>query len=206
MEEIYKLLIDYKEIYPLSFWIFIILVPTILTIIIWTLTRKKKSSIVEQPKISQINRTVFIPKENSLNRIEKQKNTSISEVPPTVIYENKKTIQENSVSEPKFNYTIVPKEKPETIPVKVEEPVIKQKSKPKETLPTAKLEPLKSKGIVQFVNYDLQKVESIDSYPVLRFPKKGTVVRSYRLGNTKRRGFKEESFQISLISILGRTF
>lgn len=42
-----------------------------------------------------------------------------------------------------------------------------------------------------------QKIKS-SSYPVLIIPKKGCVVRSHREGRTRMRGYKEESFQISL--------
>ncbi|MBL0102402.1 MAG: hypothetical protein IPP51_00680 [Bacteroidetes bacterium] len=45
-----------------------------------------------------------------------------------------------------------------------------------------------------------------NSYPIFRFPKKGTVVRSYRIGNTKRRGYKEEPFQKSIERYFGKEF
>lgn len=46
-----------------------------------------------------------------------------------------------------------------------------------------------------FVKYDLKFTEFTESYPVLRIPKKGCIIRSHRFGKSKRRGFKEESFQ-----------
>ena len=40
-------------------------------------------------------------------------------------------------------------------------------------------------------------------YPLIRIPKKGCIVRSYRTGSTKRRGYKESSFQKSLDKTIG---
>ncbi len=90
----------------------------------------------------------------------------------------------------------------------VEQVEVKQKAKTqkKEQLPKAKEETTKSKNEVVFVNYQISKVEITNTYPVFRFPQKGTVVRSYRLGNTKRRGFKEESFQNSIEYYFGKQF
>lgn len=73
-------------------------------------------------------------------------------------------------------------------------------------LPIAKVETAKSKYEVDFVNYAISKVLTTNSYPVFRFPKKGTVVRTFRFGNTKRRGFKEESFQKSIEKHFGKDF
>jgi len=51
------------------------------------------------------------------------------------------------------------------------------------------------------VDYDgtaiSQKI-NISSYPVLKFPKKKGVVRSHREGRVRKRGYKEESFQVAL--------
>lgn len=46
-----------------------------------------------------------------------------------------------------------------------------------------------------FVNYHLDIPECIESYAVLRIPQKDCIIRSHRYGKSKRRGFKEESFQ-----------
>ncbi len=72
------------------------------------------------------------------------------------------------------------------------------KSELKEELPLSKVE--------TFVDYDSSKAETTISYPVCRFPKKGTVVRSFRLGKTKRRGIKEELFQKSIELYFGKDF
>lgn len=57
-----------------------------------------------------------------------------------------------------------------------------------------------------YVNYSITRNDQIEQYPILRVPKKGTVVRSYRLGSSKRRGFKEESFQKLIQTVFDNDF
>lgn len=59
---------------------------------------------------------------------------------------------------------------------------------------------------VLFVKYDIKIESNTSFYPIYCFPKKGTVVKSYKLGKTKLRGFKEESFQNSIEKIFGKDF
>ena len=56
------------------------------------------------------------------------------------------------------------------------------------------------------VEYKPNIEENLGSYPVLRIPKKGCVVRSHREGKTRRRGFKEEVFQNSINQYFGVHF
>jgi hypothetical protein len=56
------------------------------------------------------------------------------------------------------------------------------------------------------VNYTSSLLEQTSAYPMFKFPKKGTVVRSYRKGKTKRRGYKEKDFQESIITVFGSHF
>ena len=79
-------------------------------------------------------------------------------------------------------------------------------TKPKEPLSGTIVEPKVAEQEIKFVNYDLGKPENKNSFPLLRFPKRDTVVRSYRSGNTKRRGYKEESFQNSITRYFGKDF
>lgn len=60
--------------------------------------------------------------------------------------------------------------------------------------------------IIRRVNYSVSSGENLDSYPVLRVPKMGCVVRTHRLGSTKRRGYKEESFQTTIEHFFGSNF
>lgn len=57
-----------------------------------------------------------------------------------------------------------------------------------------------------FVNYRLRLPESLDWYPILRIPKKGCIIRSHRYGNSKRRGYKELSFQNSMSRYFSKQF
>lgn len=51
---------------------------------------------------------------------------------------------------------------------------------------------------ILFVNYTCNLVSRITHYPILKIPKKGSVIRSHSYGKTNRRGFKEEDFQKEL--------
>jgi very-short-patch-repair endonuclease len=82
----------------------------------------------------------------------------------------------------------------------------KGKSEKADPLPKAKTESARATDKILLVDYDITRQTLSDSYPQLRFPKKGTVVRSYRIGNTKRRGFKEETFQLSIERYFGQRF
>jgi len=48
--------------------------------------------------------------------------------------------------------------------------------------------------------------ESTETYTILRFPRKGCIVRTHRYGNTKRRGYKELDFQKSINKNFGNQF
>ncbi|WP_340153454.1 hypothetical protein [uncultured Marivirga sp.] len=72
------------------------------------------------------------------------------------------------------------------------------KTKNKEILPEAKSINTPELTENLFVDYDLSLSRKLDVFPVIRIPKKGCIVRSHRFGNTKRRGFKEISFQKSI--------
>lgn len=120
-----------------------------------------------------------------------------------------KSIKSNSeVNEPKSIYVKPTEIRKEKVISEGETFGVKSKTKPKseEQLPKAKEETVKSEDGINFINYIIPKVPTINSYPIFRYPKKGTVVRSYRLGKTKRRGFKEESFQKSIEQYFGNDF
>jgi len=112
------------------------------------------------------------------------------------------TKESSSVKEPNVHFKLTPK------PVKEAKEIIAAvyKVKPTEILPTAKTEAKNEITENLFVNYLLQLPESIDNYAVIRIPKKGCIVRTHRSGNTKRRGFKEVSFQESIQKYFGSQF
>lgn len=126
----------------------------------------------------------------------------------TKVYTDTSIKSNLEVNEPKPIYvkpTEIKSEKTISKVVKVE---VKLKAKPKteEQLPKAKIETTRAKDEIVFVNFEILKAQTTNSYPIFRFPKKGTVVRSFRLGNTKRRGFKEVPFQKSIEQYFGQDF
>jgi hypothetical protein len=83
-------------------------------------------------------------------------------------------------------------------------PIIKTKST--EILPKAIVETNKINIENKFVNYNSLLDENKDSYPILKTPNKGCIVRTHRIGTTKRKGFKDESFEKSISALLSSKF
>jgi len=208
MEETYRLLIEFKTIHPLRFWTAIFIATTIIIYFAWRLSRKKQNSKVENLGNQSTTSTIVAEKETVKPKPATKKENSTLEKPQTKDYTDTSVNTDLKVNEPKPIYSKLTETKQEKIIPKVETIEVKPKLKPKseEQLPKAKVETTISTDEVVFVNYDISKVQTTNSYPVFRFPKKGTVVRSYRLGNTKRRGFKEESFQKSIEQCFGNDF
>lgn len=208
MEETYRLLIDFKTLHPLRFWTAILIATTLIIYFVWRLSRKKQKPKVENFGNQSTTSTVIVEKETIKPKLETKKENSTIEKPQTKVYADTSVKDNLEVKEPKPIYAKPTETKQEKVIPKVETVEVKPKAKPKseEQLPKAKVETTKSKNEIDFVNYDITKVPTTNSYPVFRFPKKGTVVRSFRLGNTKRRGFKEEAFQKSIELYFGKVF
>jgi len=208
MEEAYRLLIEFKTIHPLRFWTAIFIATTLIIYFVWRLSRKQQKPKVENLVNQSTTSTVIAEKETVKPKLETIKENSTLEKPQTKVYTDTSVKDNLEVKEPKPIYTKPTETKQEKVIPKVETVEVKPKAKPKseEQLPKAKVETTKSKNEIDFVNYDITKVPTTNSYPVFRFPKKGTVVRSFRLGNTKRRGFKEEAFQKSIELYFGKVF
>jgi very-short-patch-repair endonuclease len=208
MEETYRLLIEFKTIHPLRFWTAIFIATTLIIYFVWRLTRKRQKPKFENLVNQSTKSTVIAEKETVNPKLEPKKENSTLEKPQNKVYTDTSVKGNLNVNEPKPIYVKPTEVKQEKVIPKVETFEVKPKAKTKseEQLPKAKVETAKSNGEIDFVNYDISKVQTINSYPVIRFPKKGTVVRSFRLGNTKRRGFKEESFQKSIELYFGKTF
>lgn len=222
MREIYRLLIEFKTLHPLRFWTAIFIATILILTAIWRLTRKKRKSKNKQTENKGASLVVSIDEEFVTQKTATQKEAK----PQPKVYSETSVTSSSQISEPAPIYVKLtentqqktipkaevieekPKGKIETIKPKVEAVEVKPKAKQKseEQLPKAKEETTKSKDEILFVNYDIFKAETTNSFPVFRFPKKGTIVRSYRLGNTKRRGFKEESFQKSIEQYFGKQF
>jgi very-short-patch-repair endonuclease len=208
MEETYRLLIEFKTIHPLRFWTAIVMATSLIIFAIWRLSRNKQKTKIEPLKNQRTTSTAIAEKETVKSKLETNKEKSTLEKPKTKVYTDTSVKGNLNVNEPKPIYIKPTEVKQEKVIPKVETFEVKPKAKPKseEQLPKAKEETAKPKGEVDFVNYDISKVQTANSYPVFRFPKKGTVVRRFRLGNTKRRGFKEESFQKSIEQYFGKDF
>ena len=121
---------------------------------------------------------------------------------PIKKYKSARETTENRVQEPTSSYQPPVKEKTQFKPEEISRP----KPKQKEDLLEAKVETDKSKNEVLKVNYTSSKFEQTDAYPIFRYPKHNTVIRSYRVGTTKRRGFKEEVFQRAIEELFGNQF
>jgi hypothetical protein len=85
-------------------------------------------------------------------------------------------------------------------------------TKPKQAdpLPPPEIETSEAGGTI-FVGYTVDMREIYmdalnEGYPVVRYPKKGTVVRSHRVGSTKRRGFKDADFEKAIRDLLPDSF
>lgn len=208
MEETYRLLIEFKTIHPLRFWIAIFIAKTLIIYFVWRLSRKKQKPKVKNLGNQSTTSAVIAEKETVKPKLETINENSTLEKPQIKLYTDTSDKDNLEVKEPKPIYTNPTETKQEKVIPKVETVEVKPKVKPKseEQLPKAKVETTKSKNEIDFVNYDITKVPTTNSYPVFRFPKKGTVVRSFRLGNTKRRGFKEEAFQKSIELYFGKVF
>lgn len=208
MEEIYRLLIKFKAIHPLRFWAAIFIVTSIIILAIWSLMRRKQKSKNEYLKNQRASATIIAQKKIVTQKLETNNEKSTLEKTKAKVYTETSVKVDLNVNETKPLYIKSKEVKQEKDTPKVETIEVKPKVKPKyeEKLPKAKEEKTKSKGEVDFVNYDVLQVRSANSYPVFHFPKKGTVVRSYRLGSTKRRGFKEESFQKSIKQYFEKDF
>lgn len=171
------MLIEFKLTRPLLFWCITITMTLLVVIIIWRLLKKKRED-----------------KTTLTNEIEELTTEMASEV---------------------FSARHDDNETSKSIPPKRDEKIKLgegKKSKPqkntntKEVLPDAKVEKTKSTSDILYVNYDITNSQLINTYPIFLYPKRGSIIRSHRFGNTKLRGFKEDSFQNSIESYFGDHF
>lgn len=217
MTEIYELIIEFIKTYPERFWIgliFTLLCLTILMIILFKRKRRRKKEelnrlmVIETErkkaeKIANENRIKEEIARNYKKKIEEEQKKETSKSIKKVVTENSdKQTEHSKVNEPEAIYKSEPK--------KIEKPKEVITSQPKvksaEKLPEAIKEESKETTGSLFVNYQINIAESFDNYAVIRIPKKGCIVRTHRFGNTKRRGFKEESFQKSIEKHFGNHF
>ncbi len=200
MEETFRFINEFILIHPLRFWTAIFMTISLIFFIIWRLSRNKRKANIEYAGAQKAKSTIVAEKEIVKPKLDRKIESSKIETPQNKVYADTSVKSNLEVNEPKPIFEKPADIKDEKVIPKTKSVEVKPKAKPKsnEQLPEAKVETTKSNNEIDFVNYDIKRVPNSNSYPVFRFPNKGTVVRSYRLGNTKRRGFKEESFQNSI--------
>ena len=59
---------------------------------------------------------------------------------------------------------------------------------------------------ILYVNYQCFFSENTKDYPIVKIPKKNSPVKSHCLGKSKRRGYKENSFQLSIQKYFGNDY
>jgi len=207
MEEIYQIIIEYKNLFPLKFWTCIALAMVVIGLIVVFL-RKRRNVNIQKETTSNLGSQTASPKSI-------QKPAGQTESVKSGIAKTSKTTEKGYVSTPKD--TTPQTEVKE--PTATYQPTVKEKTKPireikvsraatklKEDLPLAKVETANSENEILKVNYTSSKKEQTKAYPLFRYPKQNTVVRSYRVGSTKRRGYKEEVFQRAIQEVFGNHF
>lgn len=202
MEDIYKVIVYYMDLHPLQFWTGIVLILVIVSLIFTLLNRIKKFN----------NRVVsgIIKPEIPSNSL------STSPVPVGSSTNDKKDLNDKSKNVQKL-YVQVSQTKDtcseESNDLFSEEKIIPDldvnaltKNNINDPLPPGKVETEKASNEILKVDYTSSLLEQTGSYPIYRYPKQNTVVRSYRVGSTKRRGYKEGVFQKSIENIFGDSF
>lgn len=207
MEKIYQRIIEYKNLNPLIFWTGIVLIAVVTGLIIRFLIKRIKYVKKNASTTISENQTASAkPSQISTNKSEKGKSSSAKTLQKThkaYVSITKEKILQAKVSEPSVacKRPIKERTKAESI---IE--ILHSKPKQKEDLPKAKVETEESQNQILQVNYTSSKKEQTAYYPIFRYPKQNTVVRSYRVGTTKRRGFKEEVFQNAISNTFDDSF
>jgi hypothetical protein len=212
MIESQELIMDFIKEYPIGFWIGLTIIVlglfSFVLILVLKRRKKKKGEIrikweLESKRI-ETERNLIKKRhadEIALQNKTQQEEESLKEKPQILNYSSSQTEKLN-LKEPETTYTT--KNKLVENSPKIE--IVKPNVKSTEQLPEAKKEEKKEISENLFVNYQLKLAESKDNYAVIRIPNKGCIVRTHRFGSTKRRGFKEESFQESLQKYFGSYF
>tara|TARA_R110001592_G_scaffold252286_1_gene515000 strand:+ start:146 stop:1906 length:1761 start_codon:yes stop_codon:yes gene_type:complete len=89
--------------------------------------------------------------------------------------------------------------KPKQIISSIEEKTIKKLSK-------EIVKPIEKTIENRFVHYTSNLNDNENSYPILKIPNENCIIRTHRIGTTKRKGFKDESFEKSISKLLSNKF
>jgi len=218
MEELYGLIIEFIKVHPIRFWtgltISILLIAFIICKVIKKSRLKKKQA---KQKLAELTK-----KKIEEERIAKEKTVAEAKLSAIKTAEEKKqkvleTKRNTEKANDAYKSSVVKSEKvnePETIyetkvkksEISIPATEVKKREKSIEKLHEAKKETNKAIDENSYVNYKTTILESTENYPVFRCPKKGCIVRTHRFGHTKRRGFKEESFQNTIQKHFGSKF
>ncbi len=233
MEELFRTINGFNESETVLFWAVIFAVIFLISLFIWTFLSNKKN--IKNPETAKAKieggETIFQESRNeergstikvltSYPIIKDENNNSTNEVKELdVIYKEEKVenqeinldIKENNIKEidilkeQNFENTKKPIETEREKRIEVSDTILVDKLLRDQILETIE-ETEKSDRNIIYVDYDFPKDNIINSYPILMFPKKGTIIRSHRIGKSKRRGHKEESFQRSISIYFGDSF
>tara|TARA_B100000767_G_scaffold248031_1_gene248635 strand:- start:3454 stop:5376 length:1923 start_codon:yes stop_codon:yes gene_type:complete len=215
MEEIHALILEYKSIHPIRFCSVLILLMSavILPIIIYS---SKKKKLIQTSKKEK--------KQKEKEQKERIKKDIRIKTEKLIELEGKVDILQDKASDDlkkKFADKIKVAKNKSVLSLKVNEPTIKYKTETKsnkteikpvlrkktiEKLPKPVVEPIKKTIENKFVNYTSNIKDNISSYPVLKIPNKDCIVRTHRFGTTKRKGFKDESFEKSISTFFSNKY
>lgn len=203
MEEIYSLILEYKSIHPIRFWsgLFLLLSGIIFLILNQNKKKKRQTQALQKEKEQKekIQNSIRSKNEN-IERFKPKPKKITSAIPEKKkekkVY-TKKSVLPPKVKEPTLTY------KKETKPKQVK-PLAKKKTT--EKLPKAIVESDKKTIENKFVNYTSTISDNENSYPILKIPRKDCIVRTHRLGTTKRKGFKDESFEKSISTFFSNKY
>ncbi len=201
MKDIYQVIVDFYISHPLTFWIGISLLLVFLIVAIRKIIKLIKTERIEgfQKEVEERTKYIIINKPDIKGEVRITENSTKGEV--TIPENSEKEIKRPTpVKESKKKGTSLSTEiKAKTTVITGEVPHSNKKiKKGKENLPEVKEEGNSGFKDNLYVKYESSIKESTDNYPVFRIPQKGCIVRSHRFGSTKRRGFKDESFQSSI--------
>ena len=183
MEEIYQIISEYKNLHPLRFWTGVVLTLTGVGLIITFLRKRRKIDNQRTSINTSVNNvTSTNPIQESPGESAKGKESTLQ----NIIKQNESISTQDSKTQAELKNTIKPNQNSD--------------------LHEAKIETQKSDNKILKVNYTSSKPDRADVYPIFRCTKINTVVRSYRVGATKRRGFKEEAFQRAIEEAFGNDF
>lgn len=214
MEEFHNIIEQYLGLEPFLIWLASLIFGLFVYVFLMLLFEKKQVKKNLGKKAFKLPNPPPTPKPGSAPKAEPK-----PEPKPELKPEPKpKTKSELKPEEPKPELKHEPKPKPKS-ELKPEKPkpelkpepkpgfiTTKEKSIVREKLPEGKIETKNAQVLINRVNYTSTKKDQTESFPIVRFPKMGTVVRSHREGSTKRRGYKEESFQNSIQRHFGSNF